>query len=285
MRRTINKIVLSGLALIIIFAVFIGQNKENRYLEVTYLDIGQGDAALITTTNDQHILIDCGPDQQILSALSRHLNWWNKNLDFIIISHDHADHWGGLSYVLKKYNVHKIILARPPKLSTELTAILAEAKQKNVNIIDIRAPALITLADGSQLNILWPTNQQLQQYTDDINNQSLVFSWAYGDSNFLWSGDLETTAENKLLAIRQEHPVDVLKIAHHGSWTATGLSWLAYWQPTWAVISVGANNQFGLPSQLTIDRLQRLGIHVWRTDQLGDFQLYSDGQKIWHPTR
>ena len=251
-------------------------------LRISYLDIGQGDAALITTASGQNILIDCGPNQQILAALSRRLRWWDRRLDMVIISHDHADHWGGLPYLINKYPIQQIILAQPPRLSTELAGALNNAKQKGIIINNIRAPAVIKLSDNSQLTILWPTSEQLLRYQDNINNQSLVILWQYGQNKFLWTGDLETAAENELLAQQPTgRPIDILKIAHHGSLTATSLTWLNYWQPKMAVISLASTNKFGLPSQLIIDRLRRLGIRLWRTDQLSDFNIWSNGQLIW----
>ena len=237
---------------------------------------------LITTTSGQNILIDCGPNQQILSALSRKLRWWDRHLDIIIISHDHADHWGGLPYLINKYPIQQIILAQPPQLSTELANVLNDAQQKGIIINDVRAPAVIKLSDNSQLTILWPTNEQLIRYQDNINNQSLVILWQYGHNKFLWTGDLEADAESELLAQQPiGQPIDILKIAHHGSLTATSLAWLNYWQPKIAVISLASTNKFGLPSQLIIDRLRRLGIRLWRTDQLSDFNILSNGQLIW----
>jgi competence protein ComEC len=200
----------------------------------------------------------------------------------IIVSHDHADHWGGLPYRVNKYPIQQILLAQPPRLSTELAGALNNAKQKGIIINNIRAPAVIKLSDNSRLTILWPTSEQLIRYQDNINNQSLVILWQYGQNKFLWTGDLEAVAENELLAQQPTgRPIDILKIAHHGSLTATSLAWLNYWQPKMAVISLSSTNKFGLPSQLIIDRLRRLGIRLWRTDQLSDFDIWSNGQLIW----
>lgn len=272
---------LSSLAGLIII---IGTTRlsTSSLLRISYLDVGQGDAALITTASGQNILIDCGPNQQILAALSRRLRWWDRRLDMIIVSHDHADHWGGLPYLVNKYPIQQIILAQPPRLSTELAGALNNAKQKGIIINNIRAPAVIKLSDNSRLTILWPTSEQLIRYQDNINNQSLVILWQYGQNKFLWTGDLEAVAENELLAQQPTgRPIDILKIAHHGSLTATSLAWLNYWQPKMAVISLSSTNKFGLPSQLIIDRLRRLGIRLWRTDQLSDFDIWSNGQLIW----
>ena len=272
---------LSSLAGLIII---IGTTRlsTSSLLQISYLDVGQGDAALITTASGQNILIDCGPNQQILAALSRRLRWWDRRLDMIIVSHDHADHWGGLPYLVNKYPIQQIILAQPPRLSTELAGALNNAKQKGIIINNIRAPAVIKLSDNSRLTILWPTSEQLIRYQDNINNQSLVILWQYGQNKFLWTGDLEAVAENELLAQQPTgRPIDILKIAHHGSLTATSLSWLNYWQPKIAIISLSSTNKFGLPSQLIIDRLRRLGIRLWRTDQLSDFDIWSNGQLIW----
>ncbi len=281
MKRLFILLALSSLAGLIII---IGTTRlsTSSLLRISYLDVGQGDAALITTASGQNILIDCGPNQQILAALSRRLRWWDRRLDMIIVSHDHADHWGGLPYLINKYPIQQIILAQPPRLSTELAGALNDAKQKGIIINNIRAPAVIRLSDNSRLTILWPTSEQLIRYQDNINNQSLVILWQYGQNKFLWTGDLEAVAENELLAQQPTgRPIDILKIAHHGSLTATSLAWLNYWQPKMAVISLSSANKFGLPSQLIIDRLRRLGIRLWRTDQLSDFDIWSNGQLIW----
>lgn len=281
MKRLFILLALSSLAGLIII---IGTTRlsTSSLLRISYLDVGQGDAALITTASGQNILIDCGPNQQILAALSRRLRWWDRRLDMIIVSHDHADHWGGLPYLINKYPIQQIILAQPPRLSTELAGALNDAKQKGIVINNIRAPAVIKLSDNSRLTILWPTSEQLIRYQDNINNQSLVILWQYGQNKFLWTGDLEVVAENELLAQQPTgRPIDILKIAHHGSLTATSLAWLNYWQPKMAVISLSSANKFGLPSQLIIDRLRRLGIRLWRTDQLNDFDIWSNGQLIW----
>ena len=251
-------------------------------LQINYLDIGQGDATLVTTASGQNILIDCGPNQQILTALSRRLRWWDRRLDMIIISHDHADHWGGLPYLIDKYSIQQIVLAQPPQLSAELSDTLNNAKQKGIIINNIRAPAVIKLSDNSRLTVLWPTDEQLIRYQDNINNQSLVILWQYGQNKFLWTGDLEADAENELLTQQPTgRPINIFKVAHHGSLTATSLAWLNYWQPQIAVISLASNNKFGLPSQLIIERLHRLSIRLWRTDQLSDFNIFSNGQLIW----
>lgn len=274
-------LIVAGLIILTFFGLKLIDYNKNL-LKIVYLDVGQGDASLITTASRQNILIDCGPDQIILSALNRHIRWWNKQIDLVIISHDHADHWGGLIYLSKKYQINKVLLAIPPKLSNELSALLKQLASQETKIINLYAPAEIKLPDNSRLSILWPNNQQINDFIDDPNNQSLVILWQYGLNSFLWTGDLESTAENKIINNKKlSKSINLLKIGHHGSWTASSPDWLNCWQPNLALISVGLNNKFNLPSQITIDRLKRLNIKIWRTDLDGDLVIYSNGQLVW----
>lgn len=274
-------LIAAGLILLISFGLKL-IDHDNKLLKIAYLDVGQGDASLITTASRQNILIDCGPDQIILSAISRHISWWNKEIDLIIISHDHIDHWGGLIYLSKKYKIAKVLIATPPKLSAELSALLKQLSSQGTKIINIYAPAEIKLLDNSHLLILWPNSQQINDFIGDPNNQSLVVLWRYGLTSFLWTGDLENEAENQIINSEKSfRSINLLKIGHHGSWTASSPAWLNYWQPNLAIISVGLNNKFNLPSQITIDRLKRLNIKIWRTDLNNDLIVFSDGQLVW----
>ena len=271
---------------LLLLGLYVHYSSNNNYLQITFLDIGQGDATLITTTKGQHILIDCGPsDQAILNALGQQLAWWDRNIDIIIISHDHADHWGGLREILKKYQVSQIILAQPPQISADFASILDSFSSQGTKITNLYAPAIINLSDGSRLTILWPTQEDIIEQKN-INNQSLVIKWQYGQKSFLWTGDLETDAEDKLMArYITQRPINILKVAHHGSWTATSPQWLSYWQPDLAVISVGTNNNLGLPNEITLDRLKRQGITIWRTDIDDQLVIYTDGQALWRPKK
>ncbi|HQB51265.1 MAG TPA: MBL fold metallo-hydrolase [bacterium] len=269
------------LIIAILFLISYGLSwRLQRYLDLYYLDIGQGDATLIINTKRQKILIDCGPDQKTVEQLDLLLPFWDRKIDYLFISHDHDDHWGGLAAILNKYQINKIFLAYPPKISSGLSASLDLAKNKGSLITNLTAPATIILPDQSRLKILWPTPEQLQQWSDEPNNQSLVIYWLYGQKSFLWTGDLESSAEEILLK-KLPPRVDIIKIAHHGSWTATSPKWLESWQPTAAIISVGLNNKFNLPTPITLERLKRLNIKHWRTDQLGRIHLSTDGQTIW----
>ena len=259
--------------------------RDNHYLKIVFLNIGQGDATLITTATKKHILIDCGPDQAILNALDQELSWWDRTIDIVIISHDHADHWGGLSDLVKKYKIEQVILAKPSQISSEFASVLNNISTQNIKITNLYAPAIVNLDDGSKLSIIWPTEANIAEQ-DNINNQSLVIKWQYGQKFFLWTGDLESDAEDELMAnYTVNEPINILKIAHHGSWTATSPRWLNYWQPDLAVISVGANNSLGLPNEIILDRLKRQGVQIWRTDINGKLVIYTDGQTLWRANK
>jgi competence protein ComEC len=253
-------------------------------LEITFLDVGQGDAALIRTPHGCSILIDGGGsrgdgmgydagEKVIIPFLRRE---GIRSLDFAVLSHGHEDHAGGLCTVLRHIPI-KGMLTLTDRTSKQLADVLDACSAKNIPVfpatkgkkIDIDGVSMEVLASGGNLG-----------ERDDGNEASIVIRVTYGEYRFLFTGDLEGDAEEKLLEDDNEMKSTVLKIGHHGSSKGTSQAFLDRVNPAFAIISVGETNPYGHPNQSVLQRLQERQIHVFRTDQDGAVSFWSDGQKI-----
>jgi len=254
--------------------------RQPENLEVDFLDVGQGDAILIKAPAGQNILIDGGPDKAVLKRLAENLPWWDKQIDLMILTHPHDDHVSGLIDVIKRYQVKEILYSGVIHNSPNFLAWLELIKNKKIKLTIIDRPQTVKLSQNCQLDIIYPQESFLGQEVENLNNTSLTFKLIYGQTKFLFTGDLEQLAEEKILASAVNLQADVLKVGHHGSDTSSSQAFLDKIQPQLAVISVGKDNDFGFPSLRVIKRLERLGAQILRTDQAGTIKLVSDGVKV-----
>lgn len=269
------------IVLILLFlSLFWFYYQSNHQLEVDFLDVGQGDAILIKTPAGQNILIDGGPDRTVIKRLGKNLSWWDKQIDLMILTHPHDDHASGLIDVVKRYNVKKIIYNGVVHNGPNYLTWLKLIRDKNIKTTIIDRPQVIKLSGDCQLEIIYPRESLAGKEVENLNNSSLVVRLVYGQTKFLFVGDLEELGEEKLLDDKIDLTADVLKIGHHGADTSSSQRFLEKINPRLAIISVGLKNDFGHPSLRVIKRLERLGIKVLRTDQIGTIKVISDSQKI-----
>jgi competence protein ComEC len=265
---------------LILFGVSFFQSLQDNKLEVNFFDVGQGDAILIKTPDHQKILIDGGPDNTIINKLGENLPFYDKEIDLMILTHPHADHVTGLVEVLKRYKVKKILATGVLCTTSEYIAWLEEIKKQKIPMEIAQAGQIISFGENLKLEILYPLEDLSGKQFENLNNSSVVGKLTFGKTSFLFTGDAETEVEEKLLNAGVDFKVDVLKVAHHGSKNATSQEFLDKVQPKFAVISVGAKNKFGHPSQGTINRLEKMNAQVFRTDKDGDVKILSDGEKV-----
>lgn len=209
-------------------------------VKVVFCDVGQGDGVIVMQGRLQ-ILIDVGPENnKMAGCLSRYLPFWDKTIEAVIISHNDSDHNGGLKQVEKYYNVQKIY-------STDL------AKNDIIKYNQIEFEVL----------------SSVQNWGND-NENSVVGELKYKDHKVLFLGDVTSQVEQRLVWRKYINKVDVLKISHHGSAEATSEELLEATKPMEAIVSVGRNNKFGHPTKVVLDRLEKLGVKIRRTDKEGD---------------
>lgn len=256
---------------------FVFVRADSGYLKVDFLDVGQGDAILISAGSNQ-VLIDGGPSGIILEKLGKAMPFYDKTIELIVITHFDSDHISGLVDVLKRYNVERVLTTgvisetQTAKLLNQL--ITEKHVQKTVAHFGQR----VKIYPGVNLDILYPFSDLSGQKFENENNTSIVAKLSVGNESILLTGDAETPVEWQLLNAGVNLDSDILKVAHHGSKSSTSEDFLKAISPETSVIQVGAKNNYGHPTDQTLERLK--GTKIFRTDLDGDIEAIFDGQKF-----
>lgn len=250
---------------------------SNQKLTVAFLNVGQGDAILITAPGGHTALIDGGPGKNILSQLAGELPLFSRTLDLMIETHPDTDHVGGLPDVLGRYAVRGIIKPCIDSNNQYDQALGFLAKARQVSELCAQIGEIIDLGGGVVMEILYVGSGKVS----DTNTASVVIQLTYGDNSFLFAGDTTLTVE-KYLAYTKGNSLqsDVYKVSHHGSNNSNDEKFLQMVKPQISVISVGADNRYGHPHQEVLSSLMTLKSVILRTDELGTIVIESDGQTI-----
>jgi competence protein ComEC len=274
--RLSTKALLSGLALLVILAWIAALQMPDGRLHVHFLDVGQGDAIFIECPNGQQILIDGGPEPSVLlSSLGERMPFWDHSLDLVVLTHPEVDHVGGLVEVLQRYDVGLVLDSGQDCTSATCVAWRGLIKEKGIPYRRAQSGMRLEVGHGVRLDVLHPPAQLMTNTESDINNNSVVLRLEYGRFSTLLTGDVQWEAEEVLLASAQALDSLVLKVPHHGGDTSLTAAFLEVMSPEVAIISVGADNSFGHPSEATLDKVA--AIPTYRTDQHGTIELITDG--------
>jgi competence protein ComEC len=254
-----------------------------KRLEVSFLNIGQGDASLIQIPGGQSILIDGGPPHgPILSEIGSTLPFYKKHIDVIIATHPDADHIGGLTEVVERYDP-SVILVSGVHADTWVDKSLQQKIGEHA-VQGLRARKGMTLNFASSdsrvatasLKIIFP-DRNVDEWTGKTNDASIVARMEYGSTSFMFTGDSPVDIEHYLFSTNQLIHTDVLKVGHHGSKTSTSDEYVKALSPAIGVISVGKKNRYGHPNQEAMDILKNNNVDILRTDHLGRIKIESDG--------
>lgn len=270
-RKIGHSILVMLLALGVILFLIIQFSLQSQSLKVIFVDVGQGDAILISQGQNQ-VLIDGGKDGKvILEKLGRHVPFWDRTIEAVIVTHPDQDHIGGLISVAKSYKIGTILETGAKSNSQTYNTWENLIGSKNIPKIETLKNAAIKFPGGAQIKILYPFSSA-GGAGDGGNDWSVVAKLNFGENKFLFTGDLPGAKEAELVADKADIKADVLKVSHHGSKYATSEEFLNNVSPEEAIISAGKNNSYGHPAPEIIERLLKLGVMIWRTDEMGDIQ-------------
>lgn len=248
-------------------------NTNNDLLKIHYLDVGQGDSIFIELPNNETMLIDAAESNQSENIINYIKNLNYQKIDYVIGTHPHTDHIGGLKDIINTFEIGKIYMPKAVSTTKTYESLLMAIKDKNLKINTAKAGISIIDTNTLKINILAPNNDT---YTE-LNNYSVVTKITYGTTKFLFMGDAEKLSENE---IKEDVSADVIKIGHHGSSTSSGLNFIKKVNAKYGIISVGLNNKYNLPKEETITNWENSGTKIYLTSTNGTITATSDGTNI-----
>ncbi len=288
-------VLLTALAVVIVFHPFSTPRADGR-LHIDFLDVGQGDAALITFPTGETMLIDGGgsisfrsddeagsfePDLPRIGETVVSEFLWEKGysqIDYLLTTHADADHTQGLVDVAKNFEIGAAIFARMTRTDTDLAELYSVLQKKGVPI-SMNSSGDSFSVGGVKIDILYPARDDTPEAVSD-NNNSLVLRIAFGEKKFLLTGDIEKEAENELLKYPASLNADIVKLPHHGSRTSSTESFVEAVNAQHAIVSVGQRSMFGHPHREVVERWKNSGAEVLITGERGTISVSTDGEDL-----
>ena len=239
-------------------------------LLIDFIDVGQADSILIRN-QDKTMLIDAGTNEAGETVVAYLQNLGITKIDYLIGTHPHEDHIGGLDDVINHFNIGQIYMPKIETTTKTFEDVLDAIENKNLTVTSPNKGDKIEIGQAVGTFMTDPILDK-----DNLNLSSLVLRLEFGNNSFLFMGDAEEENEETISWPK----TDVLKVGHHGSNTSSSETFLTQVQPQYSIIMVGKDNSYNLPTQATIDKLNTIGSKIYRTDENGTIQINSDGNTI-----
>ena len=295
-RKISTKKILSGIITVIILGIagILGTNEEfintisnvdkqtnsqneqqiefvaQEDLLIDFIDVGQADSILVRN-QDKIMLIDAGTNEAGEMVVKYLQNLGITKIDYLVGTHPHEDHIGGLDNVINNFDIGQIYMPKIETTTKTFEDVLDAIENKNLTVTAPNKGDKIELGQAVGEFMTEPILDK-----DNLNVSSLVLRLEFGNTSYLFMGDAEEENEETIIWPK----TDVLKVGHHGSSTSSSKSFLEQVQPKYAIIMAGKDNSYGLPTQETIDKLHNIGSEIYRTDEDGTIQMTSDGNTI-----
>lgn len=272
MKKVVTFVLILGLLFAIIYSPDMIAKELKMDLEVHFIDIGQGDSILIKS-DGENMLIDGGTTSSSETVVNYLIEQGVKDLKYIVGTHPHEDHIGGLVAVLDSFNVENIMLPNVLNTTGVFENLLDSIERKNLKI---KKPVILeTIGLGNaRLTVLAPNSEGYNV----INDYSIVLKLEHGDNSFLFTGDAEKKSEKEMLGAHKSIlKADVLKAGHHGSNTSSSGEFLDAVDPEYAIMSLARENTYGHPHKSILESFDKRGIKLYRTDLDGSIVVKSDG--------
>jgi competence protein ComEC len=251
------------------------QTQATGTLQVHYIDVGQADSILIKAADGTAVLIDGGNNPDGPNVVNYLKSQQVKELAAVIATHPHEDHIGGLDTVIKSFPVKAVYMPNASSTTKTFEDLISAIKASGAKRIQAKEGVTLDIP-GLTGQFIAPNGSEYEEQ----NDYSAVLRLTFGKITFLFTGDAGELSENEMLKSGQNVKADVLKVGHHGSATSTGSAFLRVVSPKYAIISVGAGNDYGHPAISTLARLSGAGVQVFRTDDDGTVVATCDGESV-----
>ena len=250
-----------------------GVTSNYGLMRVHFIDVGQADSAFIELGNGQTMLIDAGRSGNASTIVNYIKSLQYETIDYVVASHPHDDHIGGMATVLDSFNIGKMYMPKQAHTISAFANMLDVIEDKNIELYTAKAGTSILSSGSIDIDVLAP----FADSDSNLNNVSAVVRITYGKTVMLFTGDAEHVIENQLL--NSGIDADVLKVGHHGAGSASSSSFIKAVSPEVAVISVGEGNSYGHPHEDTLAILNEVGSNIYRTDEQGTIVVTADQNK------
>ena len=276
---TIRGVLVFFLSLMAAFVWIVPTVQSSNYLEVSFLDVGQGDAIYIVTPDGYELLIDGGPDVSVLSELAKRRSFFDRRIDMVVATHPDSDHISGLVDILKRFEVDYIVESDVEHDTPVAVAFNKAAGAEGARLITAQAGQVIKLGASTTVRILSPQGDTSNWRS---NTASIILQIEYGGVKLMLTGDAPKSIEDWLVTEHGETlESEVLKLGHHGSDTSTSDSFLEMVDPEYTIVSASADNRYGHPHREVVARVNERGISMLETSEMGSITFVSDGVSVW----